>query len=108
MSYKKNLLVQKCNIDGIHSFLAFLFIVFHLIVFTDLVNQAGAMHKNVCAGVLWFDKSETFGLIEKFYCSLHCIIIKIKKNIFNSVKSSRTSQTLAKDLKTVNKKVEDK
>ena len=68
---KAPVLADHLNTHRIHSLLAALLLVLHLIVFTNVVDQTRRVNKNVCASVVWLNEAKPFGLIEKLHRSLH-------------------------------------
>ncbi|OIN60395.1 hypothetical protein BLX24_06105 [Arsenicibacter rosenii] len=63
-------------IHCIQAFSALLNIEANFVVFTNVINKTGNVHKNIGATVSWGNEAKPFGLIEKFNCSfLHFFIV---------------------------------
>ena len=64
-------------IDRIRALFAVPYLIAHLIMLGDLIDQSRNVHKYLVTTIVRRDESKTLGLIEKFYCSfLHCIVNK--------------------------------
>lgn len=70
------MLVDQLNPYGVQPLFTAFHIKLHFIVLFDGVDQTGLVYENIFAGIIRLNKSESFLLVEKFYCSLlHVLLI---------------------------------
>lgn len=67
--------LNQFHFHGVQAFLAFFHFIFYFIVFTNFVDQPGGVNEDVLfVRVRGLNETKTFGVIEKFYCSLHFVM----------------------------------
>ncbi len=70
MSFLKYDMLNNLNnfhVDCIQAFFALYLFIFYLIILTYLTFKTCFMNKNVFTSIFWFNKSKSFGVVEKFY-----------------------------------------